>query len=240
MQDAPNSSDPNAQDVRPLRCPASSARFGQCGLTEGHDGTNHANGFGSWPTVDPRRFPVSIVMVGARLAEPTEGGVPVPSVYEHATRLVPVFEARTEWMAIGEMGFYYFQPQHVTARGWTVHVVGPGLIESVVVQHEIVFVGSGPVAFGTCILKPRDPVMVTVRAIGQTLEEASPRMNTPGMDRYRAGLARLLADRDRAGDCLPDDEESTRVAELDRLWFAMTSEEQDAIESRDGRHGERS
>lgn len=228
MQDAPSSVDPNAEVVRPLRCPASSARFGQCALVEGHDGTNHANGFGSWPTVDVRRFPVSVVMVGVRLAEPLEGGV---SVNEHAIRLVPVFEAKTEWLALGERTFYYFQPYHPTARGWTVHVVGPGLIESVVVQHDTVFSGLGPVALGACVLKPHELVTVVVRAVGQTLEpQLSEPLSTPAMARYRDALETLLRDRDARGGSLPLDEESERVAQVDGFWRAMSADEQDQID----------
>lgn len=210
-----------------VRCPASSARFGQCGLVDGHDGTNHANGFGSWPAVDIRRFPVSVVLVGVRLAEPTEGGV---SVNEHAIRLVPVFEARTEWMAIGEAGFADFQVHYVTARAWTVHVVGPALIESVVVQHNTVFTGPGPVAMGTCILKPAELVRVAVRGIGQTLEEVSPPLSTSAMNSYRDALASLLGDRRRAGGSLPEAEESRRVGLIDELWRKLSVHEQDAIE----------
>lgn len=44
--------------------------------------------------------------------------------------------------------------------------------------------------------------------------------------RYAELMLELLLERELAGGELPEAEESRRVAELDRCWWAMTNEEQ--------------
>jgi hypothetical protein len=48
--------------------------------------------------------------------------------------------------------------------------------------------------------------------------------------RYNELLTTLLVERELAGGTLSEEEESRFVEELDRCWWALTPEEQDAIE----------
>jgi hypothetical protein len=50
--------------------------------------------------------------------------------------------------------------------------------------------------------------------------------------RYEELLTTLLVDRELAGGTLPEEVESHHVEELDRCWWAMTREEQQAVELR--------
>ncbi len=49
-------------------------------------------------------------------------------------------------------------------------------------------------------------------------------------NRYRELLTQLLIHRELAGGTLPDDVEAQFVEELDRCWWALTSEEQSTVE----------
>jgi hypothetical protein len=50
------------------------------------------------------------------------------------------------------------------------------------------------------------------------------------LNQYRALLTQLLLDREAAGGELPDEEESMYVERLDRLWWQLSSAEQDVID----------
>ncbi len=50
------------------------------------------------------------------------------------------------------------------------------------------------------------------------------------LNQYRALLTQLLFDREAAGGELPDEEESMYVERLDRLWWQLSSAEQDIID----------
>jgi hypothetical protein len=50
------------------------------------------------------------------------------------------------------------------------------------------------------------------------------------IEHYRDLLRQLLVERAIAGGALPDEDESQRVADLDRLWWTLSSEEQDRVE----------
>lgn len=50
------------------------------------------------------------------------------------------------------------------------------------------------------------------------------------LNQYRALLTQLLLDREAAGGELPDEEESMYVERLDRLWWQLSSAEQDIID----------
>jgi hypothetical protein len=50
------------------------------------------------------------------------------------------------------------------------------------------------------------------------------------LNQYRALLTQLLFDREAAGGELPEEEESMYVERLDRLWWQLSTAEQDVID----------